>query len=177
MALVIAHHGTARDRADLILAEGFIVSKNPADWLGDGIYFFENNFHRARAWAVERYDNPVVIEAEVDLEDCFDLADPEWFSFLNRNADRLLAERKAAGLATLKQTELFHGRDRYVINELADAMSRAGRPFRSVRAAFSEGSPAFPSSAIFSQSHVQIAVRDPRVVTNMIVHTVERASQ
>lgn len=173
MTRVLAHHGTSRLHAEKILAEGFVASVNAWDWLGDGIYFWETNFYRARAWAVQNHKDAVVVEVEIDLEDCFDLTNPEWFALLNRNADRILAQQKAAGLAPLKQTDLFHGKDRYVINILAEAMLNAGRPFKSVRGAFSEGSPAFPSSAIFSQSHVQIAVRDPSVIHNLVVHPIK----
>ena len=37
---VIGYHGTSKSRAAKIVSEGFKISKNPYDWLGDGIYFF-----------------------------------------------------------------------------------------------------------------------------------------
>jgi len=171
---VVAHHGTSSEVAAKILDVGFIASANDYDWLGDGAYFWENNFQRASTWAIDHHHMPVVLEATINLDDCFDLTDPKWFGILNRNADRILELRQARGLPPLKQENLFHGKDRYVINFVAASMDRAGRPFRSVRGAFAEGSPAFPSSAIFSQSHVQIAVRDPAVVSNLVTIPVER---
>lgn len=167
--IVLAHHGTSASVASHILREGFRSSKNEYDWLGDGTYFWENNFSRAEAWAVQHHEDPVVIEAQIDLEDCLDLTNPKWFALLTRYADRILSARKSAGLKPLRQEGLFHGKDRFIINKIADELEASGRPLRSVRGAFSEGDPAYPGSALFSQSHVQIAVRDPAVIQSVAV--------
>lgn len=53
-----------------------------------------------------------------------------------------------------------HRLDRNVLNYLADGLERKGLVVRSMRAAFPEGEPLFPGSALLSRAHVQIAVRD-----------------
>jgi hypothetical protein len=172
--VVLAHHGTSAEAAAFILREGFQSSQNAYDWLGDGSYFWENNFHRAEAWALQNHTDPVVIEVQLDLENCIDLTDPDWFALLTRSADRILDARKRSGLRPLRQDGLFHGKDRFIINTIAEELHAAGRPLQSVRGAFAEGDPAYPGSAIFSQSHVQIAVRDPAVIRNVAVTRVRR---
>ena len=39
---VYGFHGTSIDAAEVILREGFRPSRNAYDWLGDGIYFFQD---------------------------------------------------------------------------------------------------------------------------------------
>lgn len=56
------------------------------------------------------------------------------------------------------------GLDRAVINFTVDRLENENAKIIGVRAAFQEGKPAFENSALFSRSHVQIAVRDPSVI-------------
>lgn len=61
-------------------------SNNPWDWLGSGIYFWEQNPHRALAYAEEaarqqqkfsgRIGTPFVIGAVIELGRCLNLIDP-----------------------------------------------------------------------------------------------------
>ena len=52
---VIAYHGCHSDTADRVLAgEPFVLSSNPYDWLGTGIYFWEYGPDRAWDWAEKR---------------------------------------------------------------------------------------------------------------------------
>ena len=52
-SVVYGFHGLDRDIALKILngKEDFIHSTNEYDWLGPGIYFWENNYERAKQWA------------------------------------------------------------------------------------------------------------------------------
>jgi hypothetical protein len=47
-----------------------------------------------------------------------------------------------------------------IVNEFLDANERDGIAFQTVRCPFLEGRPAFPSSGIRRESHIQLAVRD-----------------
>lgn len=51
-----------------------------------------------------------------------------------------------------------------IINWFCDRAAEQGRHVGSVRAICEEGEPSFEASAIRTQSHLQIAVRDPSVV-------------
>ena len=54
--LILGFHGTTKDRADNIFAgrSGFYASTNDYDWLGNGMYFWENNLERAKQWAADK---------------------------------------------------------------------------------------------------------------------------
>ncbi len=56
------------------------ASENSYDWLGHGIYFWENNPLRAYDFAIEqlkrgKIEKPAVIGAMIDLGSCLDLTD------------------------------------------------------------------------------------------------------
>src|SRR3954449_1610301 len=74
---VIAYHGTTVENATRIIAEGrFQLSANDYDWLGDGIYFFQDAPNRAWEWARHRHGaDGVVIGSLIRRDDCLDLLD------------------------------------------------------------------------------------------------------
>jgi hypothetical protein len=64
--ILTGHHGTSRQVAETVLSKGFRASKNPYDWLGDGVYFWQDAPLRAMEWAVRTFGHDaVVIEAEI----------------------------------------------------------------------------------------------------------------
>ena len=72
----IGYHGTSRRAARVVLRDGFRTSRNEYDWLGDGVYFFQDAPNRAREWAAQRYGSDgVVIRSIIRLDDCMDLLD------------------------------------------------------------------------------------------------------
>lgn len=52
--LVLGYHGCDREVAERVLAGKTEVrsSTNAFDWLGSGVYFWENNPRRALSWAI-----------------------------------------------------------------------------------------------------------------------------
>ncbi|MBO0200915.1 hypothetical protein, partial [Vibrio alginolyticus] len=67
----------------------FKHSNNDYDWLGEGTYFWENNFERANQYAVEdskrknsKINSPFVLGTVIDLGNCLDLLDQEHLDFL-----------------------------------------------------------------------------------------------
>ena len=114
---VRGYHGTNIEAATSILTEGFKLSRNQYDWLGDGVYFFQDTPARAWDWADEHYGvDAAVIESLVRLEDCMDLLDIAWGSVLNEAYNAFLAQLKRANLPIPKQTSGAHRLDREVIN-------------------------------------------------------------
>jgi hypothetical protein len=157
----IGFHGTSIERAERILAGGFRSSRNDYDWLGDGVYFFQDAPRRAREWARERFGaEAAVLGAEIDLDGCIDLLDTQWQRVIAIAHKRYLKRLARAGAPPPRQTPGAHRLDRNVLNYLADGLKRKGLVVRSMRAAFPEGEPLFPGSALLSRAHVQIAVRD-----------------
>jgi hypothetical protein len=162
---ICGFHGTSAAAAEVILQEGFTLSRNDYDWLGDGIYFFQDAPERARQWAEKLHpESPAVVRALIRLEDCMDLLDVSWARFLNEAYDLFLKHLKAAVQPLPVQTRGAHRLDRDVINYAVGILAEKGFHIRTVRAAFVEGAPIFPNSALFDHSHVQIAVRDPNLI-------------
>lgn len=157
----VGEHGTSVHALDSILREGFRRSRNVWDWLGDGVYFWENNFSRAREWATEQHGSDgCVVRASIELRDCVDLTNRGWFQLMRDHADELRRRMDEAGIALPRQAGKNHAQDRLVVNYLVERLEAAGVGVACLRAVFSEGEPAFQSSGFYSQAHVQIAVRD-----------------
>lgn len=92
-----AYHGTNALAAERIQSEGFKQSRNKFDWLGAGIYFFQDSERRAMDWARKVHSSdPVVIRAEIDLDGCMDLLDPTWFSILPEAHEEVIRQHRAA---------------------------------------------------------------------------------
>ena len=161
----IGFHGTSVERAERILGDGFQPSRNDYDWLGDGAYFFQDSPSRAWEWARERFGSgAAVLGAEIDLTDCLDLLDSEWHPVVRRAYDDLLRRLRGMGFPEPRQTRGAHRLDRAVLNEAAAGAAETGFTVRSIRAVFTEGEALYPGSALFSKSHVQVAVRDPSAI-------------
>jgi hypothetical protein len=173
---VVAYHGTSGSAARAILAEGFVVSANRYDWLGDGTYFFQevegfphSGLEHAWAWALRQHGaDPAVLRATIELVDCLDLLDHGWASRLRSVHDALAERAKRMGRDLPRQAGGNHGLDRLLVNYLVGVLADAGRPIRSVRGCFGEDErAAFPRSSLFDLTHVQIAVRDATVVVDL----------
>lgn len=181
--VVVGYHGCDRTVADAILSgnAAFRTSQNDYDWLGEGVYFWENGFQRAWEWAEAqaqngKYKAPAVVGACIDLGDCLDLLDTEATSVLGE-AYALFAAEMAERGEPLPQNRggapLFGLRklDCAVINWYASYSAQREEPFDTVRGVFQEGGSTFRGSMILAQSHIQIAVRNPRSIVEIFEPT------
>src|ERR1700761_4836056 len=87
--LLIGFHGCEASTRDALLKHPDLIKKSekPYDWLGHGMYFWENNADRAFQWAKDKkrrreIDSPAVIGAVLDLGYCFDLTDSRYISMI-----------------------------------------------------------------------------------------------
>lgn len=164
----IGFHGTSVEAAQRILSSGFRISRNDYDWLGDGAYFFQDAPARALEWARQRFgDDAALIGAEIDLEDCLDLLDMDDHAVVQASYAALLRRLETSAHPVPRQTRGAHRLDRAVVNHTVGLLNSRGVLIRSVRAAFVEGVPLFPGSALWSLAHVQIAVRDPAAIIRL----------
>jgi hypothetical protein len=162
---------TSLEAAEGILAQGYATSQNEYDWLGEGVYFFQDAPLRALEWARQRHGaDAAVLQSRISLVDSMDLLDIAWFEELTVVHDEFVAAAKRAGLALPRQTSGAHRLDRDVINYLAGVLADKGIVIRSVRAAFFEGKPVYPNSAIYDRAHIQIAVRDTSAIIETEIH-------
>ncbi|HLM69069.1 MAG TPA: hypothetical protein VK358_16130, partial [Longimicrobium sp.] len=103
----------------------------------------------------------------IDLEDCIDLLDVGWHTAVQESYADLLRRLTASAQPVPRQTSGAHRLDRVVINRTVALLESHGIVARTVRAAFVEGEPLFPGSALWSRTHVQIAVRDPAAIVRL----------
>ncbi|MEA3443898.1 MAG: hypothetical protein U9R19_04145, partial [Bacteroidota bacterium] len=105
--LILGFHGcdeTIRDR--VVSEKGFTLSesRNDYDWLGNGVYFWENNYQRALQYATDlmnypakeksKINKPSVVGAVIDLGFCMDLLDTEYLKLLKTGYDFLIETNK-----------------------------------------------------------------------------------
>ena len=159
---VLGYHGCHPEFArDMISGESdtdnWLPSENVYEWLGNGIYFWEYGPERAFD-----YDNRGdAIGAIIQLGNCLDLTDIGATRLLARQYELLKVDYQRRGIALPKNRGMRGDLDCLVINELVAA---TGNVFDTVRCPFLEGNLAYPDSRIYSQSHVQIAVRNPAAI-------------
>lgn len=156
------------EAAQRIISSGFQISHNEYDWLGDGAYFFQDVQARAAEWARERFGpEAAVMGAEIDLAGCMDLLDARWHAAVQEAYSDLMRRLEHDDLPLPRQTSGAHRLDRAVINRTVALLQDRGIAVRTVRAAFIEGTPLFPGSTLWSQAHIQIAVRDPSAIVRV----------
>lgn len=164
---VLGYHGTSREAAAAILRGEFRPSRNAHDWLGDGVYFWEEAPRRAWDWAQRQHGaKACVVASLLVLDGCLDLNDQLWQDFLFDVYREFVRERRRSGRPLPSQRPLggSHPLDRVVINRAVRALAREGVTIRCVRSAFLEGRRLYPWSAFTTHQHVQIAVRDPALI-------------
>ncbi len=165
---VRGYHGTSQAAADLIIRGGFLPSSNTYDWLGTGIYFWQDAPRRAREWAEARHPaSPAVLEATIDLTDCLDLLDIGWHDSVRRAYEEFVAALRRNRDPVPRQTGGAHRLDQVVVDFVVGVAESERGTIRSVRAPFAEGPPLFPGSALTLRGDVQIAVRDQSVLSGI----------
>ena len=76
--LTLGFHGCNEEVYHKVIYEHMHLRKsmNAYDWLGNGIYFWENSYERAMEWAINRYGKEAkVVGAVMSLGHCLNLTD------------------------------------------------------------------------------------------------------
>jgi len=158
---------------DQILNRSYpILQRRTDDWLGDGLYYWQDAPHRALWWAQQRVHRarkrhlvqgphrPAVLRAEVDLGGGLDLLDrTPTIEQLLRLAFEL---ERATGDAPRRNQGDSHTLDCAVINSaVAFRLTRVGIVHKVVRGVFVNEHPTryYEGSALLKEAHVQFAVR------------------
>jgi hypothetical protein len=186
-AFVYGFHGIDREAAMNILThkDQFIPSNNAYDWLGGGIYFWENNKERAHQYAIEdslrkdtKIKEPFVLGATIDLGNCLDLLDQKYLDFLKFSYEEFSADAQLVGLDMPVNRKYYLGDFDFKKRELDCAVIRYahelaveyyGKSFDSVRAAFIEGDELYPGAGFRKQNHIQIAVINPDCIKGIFI--------
>lgn len=174
--LVIGFHGCSQETYEKVIVHNqpLKASENSYDWLGHGIYFWEQNLQRAKDWSKRRYGkDSAVVGAVIDLGNCLNLTDSKSSDYL-KNGYRILKTRcevTGADMPVNRQSQktrdvLLRDLDCAVILQVQDFYSaEKGKPaFDSVRGVFIEGGPPYPGSALCEKTHIQLCVCNPNCI-------------
>lgn len=173
-AFVLGFHGTdgsivTRTTAGRI--RHLAKSEGTTEWLGHGVYFWENDPERALDWACNgktkgKIKTPDAVGAVIDLGFCLDLTTMSGLSEVKAAYEMLRIVCRDAGVALPTNAV---GPDR-VKRELDCAVIQALHQYRraqgleaydSVRAPFPEDKHLFDDSGFRARNHIQICVVRP----------------
>ena len=184
--LILGFHGcdqTVRD--EIVSMEGgmLLPSSNNYDWLGHGVYFWENNSKRALEFAKflkentphnahQRIKTPSVIGAVIDLGYCLDLLDSEYLNLLKEGYYSLKETQEKYGLEIPQNLPLVEDGDLIkrnldcaVIETIHQLNEDTEKPrFDSVRGVFFEGNELYAYAGFKSNNHILIAIRNPNCI-------------
>lgn len=177
--LQLGFHGCDRQLADdVVLGKTTLLpSTNDYDWLGWGVYFWENNIERAQAWANEAFKRgkikePAVLGSVIDLGFCLDLMDSEGLTVV-KNAYESLVESSEKRGEPLPRNVNLKGSFDYLLRKLDCAVIQMThrlrenlslRPYDSVRSMFQEGGRLYEGAGFCEKNHVQICVCNPNCI-------------
>ena len=179
-AYIYGFHGCHKDTYENVLFNGdsLPMSDNVYDWLGHGVYFWENSYQRAVQWAEEHYkEDGRVIGAFVDLGYCLDLTEYNNINILKNGYEILekyfkinganLPKNKAGGSST---DLLVRNLDCAVIETVHDYMkTEKGIVFDSVRGTFEEGQEIYPGAGFKEKTHTQVSVLNPNCIKGYFI--------
>lgn len=190
--LIIGFHGCDRNVRDALLMNpnDYKISRKPFDWLGHGLYFWENNYERALQWATEKKERgkikePAVIGAVLQLGYCCDFLEQKYTRFLAEYYGAMKALHKLVGKALPKNNDQSHDVHKNkilrhldcaaiefmqarILEQVKEDRIKKGyseyKIFDSTRGVFIEGGPVFEGAGLFEKSHIQICIRNPNCI-------------
>ncbi len=174
--LVLGFHGCNKETYENVIYKGQDLKKslNSYDWLGNGIYFWEQNYQRAYEWAVNRYgmENAKVLGAVVDLGHCLNLTDSAGADILRAGYQILEFRCLITGNPLPKNRPskktsdiLLRDLDCAVIQQIHDYNRQTKKDmYDSVRGIFTEGEAPYPGSAFKEKTHIQICICNPNCI-------------
>jgi hypothetical protein len=158
------------------------ANENAHDWLGGGLYFWENNYERALDFAMnppgkKKFKSPSVLGATIDLQFCLDLLDTAYLRLVKSAYNTLSFSAITLGqeLPVNKPTKnrkdlLIRELDCAVIESLHFERSEGKlKPFDSARGVFVEGEELYPGAGFQEKNHVQICIRNPNCIKGFFI--------
>lgn len=173
-AFVLGFHGTDRSVVNGTVSRAIKhldKSEDTTEWLGHGVYFWENDPARALEWARTgktkgRIEAPDAVGAVIDLGFCLDLTTMTGLAEVTTAFEVLKKLFQQTGQALPKNTAGPDKAKRELDCAVIQALHRyrAGEgleAYDSVRAPFPEDMPLFDDSGFRKRNHIQICVIKP----------------
>lgn len=188
-SFVLGFHGCDASVAENVFSGKATLhaSTNSYDWLGSGIYFWENSPERALAYAKlikqepgrckEKIQKPAVVGAVIAMGHCLNLLDSKNLQHIQQAHRALLAALKSAGVAIPENKPIRGGQElllrhldcaviemTHSLQKQLVAEGKADYEFDTVRAVYVEGSELYRNSGFYDKNHIQICVRNPNCI-------------
>ncbi|HUB59388.1 MAG TPA: hypothetical protein VL978_01730 [Puia sp.] len=150
-------------------------SDNAWDWLGGGVYFWEQNPERAVQYAIEcangqqknkkRIGTPFVIGSTIELGNCLNLLDPKAMEIVVKAHAVLLETLKNTGESLPVNDGPKRNLDCAVIKMAHEVARHEGLiKYDTVRCAFAEGKAAYAGSNFSMRGHIEVCVINPDMI-------------
>lgn len=182
-SFILGFHGCDESVKELLLLGKTKLkpSNNEYDWLGSGIYFWENDPDRALSYAKllqnnpkrnkkNKIDKPAVVGAVIDLGNCLNLFEEKNLQLVHSAYDFLVRyskeHQRPIPKNTLGNDLLLRNLDCAVINTLHELLKGINEypNYDSVRAPFWEGKELYPQAGFKEKNHIQICVVNPNCI-------------
>lgn len=183
--IVIGYHGCDQSTYDkmIINKEKFDHSTNDYDWLGSGVYFWQDDPQRAQEFAEEqvkkgKYKQAAVIGAVIDLGNCLNLHTRFCIEILRKSFENLKEIEKLSGYDLPKNSIIDKGGfalsrklDCAVIENIHKIL-KGKISYDTVLGIFQESEPVYENAGFSEKTHVQICVRkDEQIIGVFIPNT------
>jgi hypothetical protein len=191
--LILGFHGCDQSILQDILTgkKTLKPSTNEYDWLGHGIYFWDNSPSRALEYATllknhpgrakRPIKKPAVIGAVINLGFCLDLLDYENLQFVKGAYEILVAINNTAGAPIPENRPpgaardlLLRELDCAVIQTLHLIREKSGqKPFDSIRGVFWEGRELYHNAGFREKDHIQLCICNPNCIKGYFLPRLE----
>ena len=180
--LIFAFHGCDRSLCDSLVnnkRKTLNYSENKYDWLGKGMYFWENDPQRALDWArmlqkhnqnsTQHIKEPAVLGAVICLGNCLDFTEQENLIRIKKHYNELKEKAEEKGIALPQNSggkDLYKRElDCFVINSFIKIQKELyDNEYDSVRGVFFEGNELYPTSGFREKDHIQISIINPNCI-------------
>ncbi|MEX6690134.1 hypothetical protein QTN47_21675 [Danxiaibacter flavus] len=174
---VIGFHSCDKDLALQLLrgSNELRPSNNPWDWLGPGIYFWEQNPYRALEYAMEAASQkqkingsirtPFIIGAIIELGRCLNLIEPNAINIVKEAYTSLDKATKESGESLPQNKGANRALDCAVIKYIHQSNVLKNEPdYDTVRSPFQEGGEIYANANFSSRLHIEICVRNVSLI-------------
>ena len=157
------HAGDTKEIEQFVINQQYITpSYSSKNWLGQGLYFWENNANRAEKWQLEQ-GKGAILECEIDKQNLLDLLeDNDDSESFFKQAKTLSKKFYSNNLLNDKASQNFP-LDCKIFDEYKKSLTNQ---FSGVRMAFFLGESASKDGNIFTGQHIQICLWDTSAIKN-----------
>jgi hypothetical protein len=168
---IIGYHSCDKEVALNVLTgkTDLLASDNDWDWLGGGVYFWEQDPHRALHYAIEvstgkqfnksGINTPFILGAIIQLGNCLNLVESESLNSLKGSHDELTKMYSSLKKKMPVNKEANRKLDCAVIRFMHQTRKENNLPgYETIRSAFDEGEKVYEGANFTARHHIQVCV-------------------